>query len=245
MFFVLGGCDYQIPDGAVIEEGAEPGVVEQGEPILESNRTLEAHKVNARSEAVPFVPEPNAPPLVIEGLPEDIPVDVGNDIKPACWNATITHFGDMTVASQEELDSLSNLSQITGNLVIDVDAFEHLSWECLEVVGGTIFIGNAEGCGFMGVMETATFPSLEWVGGVRVRFNTVLHHLSMPNLMTLNGDWEGFLNPLLETVDLGSLETLGGSFYMTMHDSIKTVDFSSLESVGGDIELDQVAMSEL
>jgi hypothetical protein len=133
--------------------------------------------------------------------------------------------GDVTIATTTDAEGASELSEITGSLVIAASFPGVLSLPNLQQVGGDVHLeGNA----------VAGAPESTWAS---------ITELRLPNLQSIGGELFLYLTGALVETDFRSLETVGTRVYYMRNLALRRIGLDSITTGPVDIQASPLAAS--
>ena len=151
--------------------------------------------------------------------------------------------GSLTVTVQQEpnLDALSCLREVTGDLRISSPSLETLSLPALNVLLGTLIVRQND------QLLSLQLPALTSIGALELSSNTLLTDLSgLGSLEEVIGSVDVFSNQALQELSWGALDEVQGPVVIRSNPSLQRVYLDALQSVGGGLSVTfQDALLEL
>jgi len=148
-----------------------------------------------------------------------------------------TFEGSLDFSNPEEIEELSGLTHVTGDLVLNESSFVGLDLPSLRSVGGELRISwNTE-------LLALSLPCLDSVGDrFYVGDNGAIEGIDFPSLRAVEGDFSLVHNNYeMASAGFAALEAVGGHFDIANNDALLRAEFDFLEAVGGDFSLRNLA----
>ena len=135
--------------------------------------------------------------------------------------------GTFIIRNQWDINSLSKITEITGDLIITAQGMTDVTLPYLKTVGGNITIEDNRS------VSNVVLIGVEYIGGsFKVRGNYKLNLVYMPRLNTLKGGFKSNNNLALYYIDLPKLNTIGTYFFVRDNHALTDINAPKLRSIG-------------